>query len=160
MAEQVFESDRRERLMGDCVHEVSAAMKVLGHPDPWGPDVKASDEFLNPLFNSFFQKLDVPNLLRKTDYHVLAGLLSKDQIPPEVVAKLDGIASVASNAKGLEAQSHPIPVTHVIQGRLPAEHRRLTKESEAWEWVFSHRSESFHSSAINSSAPFFFGKGI
>ena len=43
------------------------------------------------------------NLLRKTDYHVLAGLVAKENIDPEVVAKLDGIVAVANKAKPKEA---------------------------------------------------------
>jgi hypothetical protein len=65
--------------------------------------VKASDDFLDPLFERFFQKLLLPNLLRKTDYHVLARLVPKANIDPEVIAKLDGIVAVAKNATPKEA---------------------------------------------------------
>ena len=64
--------------------------------------MKASDEFLNPLFDLFFQKIGLPNLLRKTDYHVLARLVPKAEIDPEIVAKLDGIVAVAQKAKPKE----------------------------------------------------------
>ncbi len=92
------EADRREQLMRDCIREVSLALQTLGRPGPWSADVKASEDFLNPLFDIFFQKLGLPNLLRKTDYHVLASLVHASKIDPEVVNKLDGIVAVAVRA--------------------------------------------------------------
>ncbi len=50
----------------------------------------------------FFQKLDLSNLLRKTDYYVLASLLLPDQSIREVATKLDGILQVAARAKPKE----------------------------------------------------------
>jgi hypothetical protein len=51
------------------------------------------------VFDRFFQKLGLPNLLRKTDYHVLAGLVPKDKLAPEVTAKLDAILAIAQKAR-------------------------------------------------------------
>ena len=96
------EADRRVQTMRDCIQEVTVALQTLGRPDPWSADVKASDDFLNPLFDRFFQKLGLPNLLRKTDYHALARLVPKEKIDPEVIAKLDGIFAVAQKAKSKE----------------------------------------------------------
>jgi len=96
------EATRREPIMRECIQEITAALQTLGRPGPWSDDVKASDEFLNPLFDRFFQKVGLPNLLRKTDYHVLAGLVPADRIAAEVVAKLDAIVAVAKKAKPKE----------------------------------------------------------
>lgn len=96
------EADRRVQIMRDCIQEVTVALQTLGRPDPWSADVKASDDFLNPLFERFFKKLGLPNLLRKTDYHVLARLVSKDKIDADVIAKLDGLVEVAKKAKSKE----------------------------------------------------------
>lgn len=93
------EAGRREELMRECIQEVASALQIFGRPDPWSADIKASDDFLNPLFQRFFQKLGLPNLLRKTDYHILASLVPAERIDPEVIAKLDGILAVARNAK-------------------------------------------------------------
>jgi ABC-type branched-subunit amino acid transport system ATPase component len=93
------ESNRRVQVMGECIEEITAALQTLGRPSPWSDDVKASDDFLDPLFERFFQKLSLPNLLRKTDYHVLASLVPADQISPEVSAKLDAIVLTARNGK-------------------------------------------------------------
>lgn len=96
------ERHRREQTMRECIQEVTVALQTLGRPDPWSPDLKASDDFLNPLFDRFYKKLGLPNLLRKTDYHALASLVPKEKIDPEVIAKLDGILAVAQKAKSKE----------------------------------------------------------
>jgi hypothetical protein len=85
--------------MRECIQEVTAALQTLGRPSPWSDDVKASDDFLNPLFDRYFRMLALPNLLQKTDYHVLASLVPADKLDPEVTEKLDGILSVAKRAK-------------------------------------------------------------
>ena len=96
------EAVRREQVMRECIKEVTDALQTLGRPGPWSPDVKASDDFLNPLFDRYFQKLELPNLLRKTDYYVLASLVPKEQIAPEVIDKLDRIVAVAEKAQPKE----------------------------------------------------------
>lgn len=96
------EADRRERIMKEAVDELSKALKTARKPDPWSADIKATDDFLDPLFENYFEKLGLPNLLRKTDYHVLARLVPKNRIAPEVTAKLDAIVAVAEKAKPRE----------------------------------------------------------
>lgn len=96
------EVGRREQIMRECIREVSSALRTLRRIDPWSADIKASDDFLDPLFQMFFDKLQLPNLLRKTDYHVLAGLVPADKIDPEIIAKLDAIVVVAKTAKPKE----------------------------------------------------------
>jgi len=92
------ESDKRLHAMEKAIDEVAEALDKLGKPEPWSHDIKASDDFLEPVFRSFFKKLDLPLGLRKTDYHVLAAFLDVDEIDPEVSEKLDAIAQVASAA--------------------------------------------------------------
>jgi len=67
--------------------------------DLWWSNTKVTDEFLDPLFERFFKKVDMPNLMRKTNYHVLTKYLTKDDIDPEIKEKLDAIVDVASQAK-------------------------------------------------------------
>jgi hypothetical protein len=93
------EATRREQVMRECIAEVTAALATLGRPSAWSDDIKASDELLNPVFERFFKKLGLPNLLRKTDYHVLAGLVSKEKLAPEITAKLDIVLAVANKAR-------------------------------------------------------------
>ncbi len=91
--------DRRRDAMREAIDEVSRALETLGKPAPWPDDINVADDFLTPLFDKYFKKLDLPNVLRKSGYHVLARLMPKGNIAPEVVEKLDAIARVANDAK-------------------------------------------------------------
>jgi len=96
------ERQHREQVMLEAIEEISAALKIFGKPEPWSPDIKVTDDFLDPLFRKYFEKLALPNLMRKTDYHVLARLVPKEKIDPEIIEKLDAIVAVAKKAKPLE----------------------------------------------------------
>ena len=90
----LFEPTQRERqrtAMDESVRQVTAALVTLGRPDPTGPEVKASDELLGPVFQGYFKRLGLPNLMQKTDFHVLAHLAESGKIDPEVREKLDRI---------------------------------------------------------------------
>ena len=93
------ERNEREQAMREAVTEVTQALKTLGKPDPWSADIKATDEFLDPLFKKFFEKRGLPLELRKSEYHVLASLLPKEKLDLEVTEKLDAIVTVAKRAK-------------------------------------------------------------
>jgi ABC-type lipoprotein export system ATPase subunit len=93
------EAGRRVNAMKESIAEVASALKTLKNLDPWSPNIKATDEFLDPLFNKYFEKLELPNLIRKSDYHILARLVTKDKIDTEIVEKLDAIVEVAKKAK-------------------------------------------------------------
>lgn len=85
--------------MDAVVREIEQALETLGSSSPWGPDIKASDEFLDPVFKRFYQKLGLPNLMRKTDYHALAPFVPADALDAEVREKLDAILNVARQAR-------------------------------------------------------------
>lgn len=85
--------------MEEAIDDIAKALAQLGKPDPWGPDLKASDEFLDPLFRAFYAKVGLPNLMRKTDYHTLAAFVREDELDPEVREKLDLIAGTATRAR-------------------------------------------------------------
>lgn len=85
--------------MAAALEEVSAALYTLGKPDPWSADVKASDDFLPPLFQKFYDKLGLPNVMRKTDYHTLAPYVAAKAIVPEVNDVLDEIERVSRRDK-------------------------------------------------------------
>jgi len=93
--------DRQRTAMQEAMNEVSAALRVLGRPEAFSAEVKASDDFLAPLFQSYFEKLGIRNLMQKTDYHVLTGFVPRERIDPEIVEKLDLIAQVAGRARPL-----------------------------------------------------------
>jgi hypothetical protein len=84
--------------MRQTIHEVADALRTLGKPDPWSAEVKATDDFLDPLFRKYFARLNLPLTFRKADYHALARFLPTANIDAEVVAKLDAIVGVAGKA--------------------------------------------------------------
>jgi hypothetical protein len=93
------ERDRRAQAMTEAIDEVSSALATLGHPDPWSSEIKATDEFLDPVFKTFFAKLKLPLTFRKSDYHQLAAFVPVADIDPEISEKLDRIADVANSAR-------------------------------------------------------------
>jgi hypothetical protein len=95
----VAEQTARLRAMEDSIREVTDALATLGKPDPWSPDVKATDDFLDPLFKKFSEKLKLPLVLRKNEYHKLVRFMPPNLIDPEVIEKLDRIDEIAGKAK-------------------------------------------------------------
>lgn len=95
----IAERQRREQAMSAAIEEVTHALETLGRPGPWSAEIKASDDFLEPVFERYFRRLRLPNLLRKTDYHLLAGLVSREQIDAEFGEKLDAVVRVAGQAR-------------------------------------------------------------
>jgi ABC-type nitrate/sulfonate/bicarbonate transport system ATPase subunit len=85
--------------MAGTITAIENALEALGRPDPWGPDIKVTDDFLDPLFKRFFETLGLPNLMRKTGYHELARFVPPDRIDPEIISVLDDIRAVAGKAK-------------------------------------------------------------
>lgn len=88
--------------MEESINEITEALRRLRKLDPWSPDIKVTDDFLDPLFRDYFEKLGYPNMLRKSDYHVLAGFLTKEDLDPEILEKLDAIQRVAEQARPVE----------------------------------------------------------
>lgn len=95
----IAERDNRERVMREVIEEVSKALLTLGEPSPWSPDIKSSDRFLEPLFKAYCERLGLPVVLRKAEYHILASLVPGEQIDSEVVEKLDAIERLAKQAR-------------------------------------------------------------
>lgn len=85
--------------MARAIDDIEAALATLGEPSPWGPDIKASDAFLDRLFPKFYRALGLENLLNKTNYHVLAPYVGTDSLDPEIAAKLDLISETACRAR-------------------------------------------------------------
>ncbi len=84
--------------MEEAIRQIEGALRTLGK-DPWSPDIKASDEFLQPLFTQFYKSLELPNLMGKTDYHGLAAFVSAESIDAEIRQVLDAIVDAANAAK-------------------------------------------------------------
>lgn len=85
--------------MSLAIDEVAAAFRTLHGVEPWSPEVKASDDFLNPVFRAYYQSLGLPNRMNKSDYHLLVSHVPVDQIDPEIRDALDRIQSTAESAR-------------------------------------------------------------
>lgn len=94
---------RRREAMEEAIEEVTSALRTLGKPAPFSSDVKSSDDFLGPLFKAYYGHLGLPNLMNKSDYHVLAQFVEPAEIPAEVTSVLDAIVRVAALAKPASA---------------------------------------------------------
>jgi len=93
------EAERRVQAMREAIVDIEGALKALGKESPWSPVVKASDDFLDPLFRAYFQKLGLPNLMAKKNFYELATHFPAAEIDPEISEKLDVIAQVAQSAE-------------------------------------------------------------
>jgi len=96
------EADIRRSIMEQCIKDLVPPVALRDRNDPWWSNVKASDEFLDRLFRTFFAKLGLPNLMNKSDYHVLAEFVPNNLIDAEVSEKLDAIAAVGRQAHPAE----------------------------------------------------------
>lgn len=93
------EAQRRSEAMSESIRELEAALQTLGKGSPWDANTKVSDDFLAPLFQNYFKKLGIPNLMAKKNFYELAYFVPLDKIDPEVREKLDAIVSVAKTAQ-------------------------------------------------------------
>ncbi len=93
------EKQRRISILRDVVGELESALRITGRPSPWGGDIKVTDDFLDPLFRNFYERLGTPQRVFKRDYYGLADSMPVEKLDDEVIDVLDSIASVASRAK-------------------------------------------------------------
>lgn len=103
------EVERRVTAMRQCVEDLVPRVALQDREDRWWSTVKASEEFLDRLFARYFEKLGLPNLMRKSDYHALARFVPRDGMDPEVREKLDAIVETASKAKPRQEPEEEAP---------------------------------------------------
>lgn len=87
-----------QEAMEQAIAEVETALRTLGRlgaPE----DIKASEEYLEPIFGGFYRRLGLPNLMNKSDYHQLARFVDPSDIDADVLRVLDGIADTAAAAR-------------------------------------------------------------
>ena len=94
----VEESSQRVATMREAIGEVRRAMATLRRGSPWDGDAKVSDDFLTPLFQKYFEKIGLHNLMNKKSFYELAEHVPNDEIDDEIVEKLDAIVRVAESA--------------------------------------------------------------
>ena len=93
------ESERRRQAMQKSISDSVLPAALRDPSDPYWVNTKASDDFLDRVFAAFFTSLNLPNLMPKTGYHVLAQHVPRDLIDPEVREVLDAIVAVAEAAR-------------------------------------------------------------
>jgi len=86
-------------VMMECVRDLVPPIALSDPDDSWWRDTKASDVFLDRLFERYYALRRLPNLMRKSNYHVLAQFVPRQFIAHEVTEKLDRVAAVALRAK-------------------------------------------------------------
>jgi len=96
---QILLAPAHEKAMQESIEEVTKALKTLDEPEPSSPDIKVTDQFLEPLFKKYFEKLGLPLEFRKPDYHLLTRFVKKNTLDKEIREKLDAILEVAHAAK-------------------------------------------------------------
>jgi hypothetical protein len=95
---EMVEADRWEAAMVEQLRRLVPPVALEDENDPYWIETKISEQLLGRLFEGFFAELGLENLLRKSNYHVLAEHIEGSAIAPEVVAVLDGIVAVANAA--------------------------------------------------------------
>ncbi|MEN2993339.1 MAG: AAA family ATPase [Bacteroidia bacterium] len=85
------------KYMEETIAEVEEALKMLGK-DPWSPELKASEEFLVPLFRRFYDRLNMQNEMEKSNLHLLAYFLEPEEFDPDIQKALDLIYEVSQKA--------------------------------------------------------------
>ena len=93
------ELQRHLDAMDESVSEITEALDRLGKEKAWSDDLKASDDFLMPVFRAYYKKLDLPNLMEKSNFHRLVEFVPDQNLDPEVGEKLNAIVEVATSAK-------------------------------------------------------------
>jgi hypothetical protein len=93
------EAHRRLEAMRESIRDLEAALKTLGKGSPWDPNMNLSDDFLAPLFQNYFKRLGIPNLMAKKNVYELAFAVPLDKISPEIREKLDAIVMTAESAQ-------------------------------------------------------------
>jgi hypothetical protein len=103
------EAARRQAVMRECIQDLVPPRALRDRSYEWWTTIKATDDFLDCLFSAYFDKLGLPDLMRKSDYHELARLVPRSLIDGEVREKLDAIAEVAAQAKPLREPDEDEP---------------------------------------------------
>ena len=97
--------EEQQQKMKEEITKLEKAIQILGNPAPFSKDIKASDDFLTPLFKNFLASAspnisdNVPSYLLKRDFHKLVPFIPNDEIDLEVEEKLNEIMIVAQKAK-------------------------------------------------------------
>jgi hypothetical protein len=101
------ESARWLAAMEQTIEDYVPRIAIRDPDNQYWENTKVSEEMLVPLLNAFFDKLDLPVLLRKGKYHKLATYLHPSEVHQDVVDVLDAIWSRATQHKEPPTGSRP-----------------------------------------------------
>ena len=89
-------SDRKDKIRKE-MEKLENASKTLNRPEPFSDDIKASDDFLVPLFQNFTEAMGRPRsvALQKKDFYKLVKHIPLEEIDEEVTVVLNIIAKAA-----------------------------------------------------------------
>lgn len=96
------ERERYQSAMRESIEDFVPRAALRDINDAYWRTVKASDDLLDRVFDAFFLKLGMPNLLRKSAYHQLAIHVAPADIDPEIIMVLDLIVGIAQRARAIE----------------------------------------------------------
>ncbi len=80
--------------MVESIEETEDALRRLNLGSPWGNDLKVSEQFLSPVFESFYEKSGM-SITSKSNYYFLIDYLDASEIDLEVTNVLDAIYNVS-----------------------------------------------------------------
>jgi AAA ATPase domain/AAA domain, putative AbiEii toxin, Type IV TA system len=92
----------QRKLMEELIADRVPPIALRDPTDSWWINMKATDDFLDPLFADYYKKQNLQNLMRKSNYHELARFVAPGDIALEVAEKLDKIVAVAKTAHRLQ----------------------------------------------------------
>lgn len=102
----LFETSQRESARDAMERAIRRRVPpaALDNPhDRFWHSMKATDDFLDLVFQDFYRDLELPDLMRKADYHELAPFVARAAIDADVLVKLDAIAAAADEAASRSA---------------------------------------------------------
>lgn len=88
----LFEADFKGEfgeVMDRCIRRRITPAALEDRSEAWWSTVKATDDFLDPVFDEFFTELKLPNLMRKSDYHTLVRFIEPEEVHQDVRTMLD-----------------------------------------------------------------------
>lgn len=87
------------RAMDESISEVQGALKTFGKDSPWSDDIKASDDFLIPVFRAYHDRLGLPKITGKSSFHSLVEFMPEEDIDTEIPEKLDQFVEVSNSVQ-------------------------------------------------------------
>lgn len=85
--------------MDESIRERVAPAFLRDRGDVWWWNVKASDELLDGVFEDYYRRVRLPNLMRKSDYHQLAPYVLPEELDPEIAEVLDALVELEAAAR-------------------------------------------------------------